>query len=365
MKLKIAIVGLGNMGATHARSLRQVENVELVGVCDVDAERALKIGEEIDVAAFLDASQMMQESGAQAVLIATPHPFHRAACEEAAASGLHVLCEKPLAVHVADADAMLESCKRAKVLLGVMFQQRAEPSRRAMKRLSDENAIGEIYRVAMSAPWYRPQSYYDSGDWRGTWSGEGGGILMNQAPHSLDQLLWLGLKPQSVQAIASTRLHNIEVENTALAILDYGGGRSGMLSTSTAEISASERIEIFGDKGVLHWENGVLRIYEAESALSQHLQTSTEHFGSIAGKWRNIETQNEPNGGHNAVVHAFADAVLSNDASKMIACGEDSVASLELANAILLAGTTRREVKFPLNRAAYLALLEELQRGER
>ncbi len=374
-KLKIGIIGLGNMGATHARNLPQVENVEVVGVCDVDAERALKIGEETDIAAFSDASQMMQESGCQAVLIATPHPFHRAACEEAASRGLHVLCEKPLAVHVADADAMVESCKRANVMLGVVFQQRTETSRRAMKNLISQGAIGEIYRVAMSAPWYRPQFYYDSGAWRGTWNGEGGGILMNQAPHSLDQLLWLGLPPQSVQALVSTRLHNIEVENTALAILDYGNGATGTLSTSTAEILGSERIEIFGEQGVLSWENGKLHHYIGETSLTEHLQTSNEAFGSIKGDWHDVDIETTANhgetapggastGGHNAIVYAFADAVTSNDESKLIARGEDGVASLELANAILMAGITRREVSFPLDRVAYQELLAKLQNGE-
>ncbi len=375
MKLQIGIVGLGNMGAVHARNLGKIDNVELVGICDVDAERALQIGEEVDVAAYLQPSQMMQESGCTAVLIATPHPFHREVCEEAANRGLHVLCEKPLAVHVADADAMVQSCHQAGVMLGVVFQQRTEPPRRAMKRIIVSGELGEIYRMAMTAPWYRPQFYYDSGAWRGTWSGEGGGILMNQAPHSLDQLLWLGLPPQSVQAITSTRLHSIEVENTALAILDYGLGATGMLSTSTAEVLGSERLEIFGDKGVLQFENGKVRHYQAKSSLSQHLQTSTEAFGSIGGEWREVDFENEKaedgakpggaqSGGHNAVVHAFAEAVLSGDQSKLIARGEDGVASLELANAILMAGIMRREVQFPLDRAAYKDVLSKLQSGE-
>lgn len=375
MKLPIGLVGLGNMGAVHARNLRKIDNVELVGICDVDSERALKIGEEVDVAAYSDAGQMMQESGCQAILIATPHPFHREVCEEAAGRGLHILSEKPLAVHVADADAMVQACAKANVLLGVVFQQRTEPPRRRMKRIIESSELGEIYRVAMTAPWYRPQFYYDSGAWRGTWNGEGGGILMNQAPHSLDQLLWLGPKPQSVQAITSTRLHNIEVENTALAILDYGKGATGMLSTSTAEVLGSERLEIFGDKGVLQFENGKLRHYAAKSSLSEHLRTSTEAFGTIGGEWRDVDFENgkaedgaKPGGaqlgGHNAVIHAFAEAVLSGDASKLIARGEDGVASLELANAILMASITRREVHFPLDRAAYKDVLAKLQSGK-
>ncbi len=374
-KLKMAVLGLGNMGQTHARNLDQILNVELVAVADLDAERALQFAEELGVPAFNDVETLLAQSGCEALLIATPHPFHRAACEAAARQGVHVLCEKPLAVQVREADAMVEVCRANKVMLGVVFQQRIDSSRRAMKTLIDSGAIGEIYRIAMTAPWYRPQIYYDSGAWRGTWKGEGGGILMNQAPHSLDQIIWLGGAPQSVQAIASTRLHTIEVENTATALFEYSNGATATFTTSTAEVLGFERIEIYGDKGVLRWENNKLQHYQAAQSLSENLRTNTEAFGSIGGQWHDVdveETQTQSGsapggsqslGGHNAVIGAFADAVLSNDESRLIARGEDGVASLELANAILLAGMGEQKVRLPLDRQAYADTLEKLQSG--
>ena len=376
MKLKIAVLGLGNMGREHARNIGQLPNVELVAVADVDSERALKMSEELSVAAFNDYDTLLEQSGCEAVLIATPHPFHRESCEAAARKGIHVLCEKPLAVQVADADAMVEVCKANNVMLGVVFQQRAEGSRRAMKKLIDEGAIGEIYRIAMTAPWYRPQVYYNSGAWRDTWNGEGGGILMKQAPHSLDQMIWLGGAPKSVQALASTRLHAIEVENTATSLIEYSNGATATFTTSTAEVLSFERIEVYGDKGVLRWENGKLQHYAAAESLSENLKTNDQPFGTIAGEWHDVEPEPMPGfggaapggsqsiSGHNAIIAYFADAVLSNDDSKLIARGEDGVASLQLANAILLAGVTHQEVQFPLDRQAYGEALEKLQSGE-
>jgi predicted dehydrogenase len=232
-----------------------------------------------------------------------------------------------------------------------------------MKRLIDEGALGNLHRISMTAPWYRPQSYYDAGAWRGTWKGEGGGILMNQAPHSLDQFVWLGGVPQRVQAIASTRLHNIEVENLALAIFDYGDGKIGWLYTSTAELPGGERIEVAGDKGALVWENGKVRHMQTEQPLSEHLRTSQERFGSMKSEWHDVELDDAPEG-HMEVVKAFARAVRGNDPSQMIANGEDGLRSLEMANSILMAGYKRKEIELPLNRKKYEQMLKKLQKGE-
>jgi predicted dehydrogenase len=306
---------------------------------------------------------MLCEAGLDAVIIATPHYFHPPIAEFAAKQGVHVLSEKPIAVSVAAADRMVNACREANVLLGVMFQQRLDAPRATMKRLLDGGALGEIHRVSLTVPWYRPQVYYDSGAWRGTWKGEGGGILMNQAPHSLDQLVWLGGSPQRVQAMASTRLHRIEVENTATALLDYGGGKTGWFYASTAEIPGGERFEIAGDRGILTLDENGLRFYELEQSLREHLNTCEEKFGSPPGRWRDVEIA-DTGGGHKEVIRAFARAVSSGDAAQMVASGDDGLRALELANAILLAGYTRREVNLPLSRSDYEQMLEQLQKGE-
>jgi predicted dehydrogenase len=175
--------------------------------------------------------------------------------------------------------------------------------------------------------------------------------------------VWLGGVPQRVQSIASTRLHNIEVENLALAIFDYGDGKIGWLYTSTAELPGGERIEVAGDKGALVWDGGKVRHLQTEQPLSEHLRTSQEKFGSIKGEWRDVELDDAPSG-HMEVVRAFARAVRENNPALMIANGEDGLHSLEMANAILMAGYKRKEVEFPLDRQKYEKMLKKLQKGE-
>jgi predicted dehydrogenase len=361
-KVRFGVVGIGGMGEVHACNIPRLEECELVAVADVNEAKLQQVAEETGARPYKNYRQMLRKTELDAVIIATPHYFHPPIAEFAAKCGVHVLSEKPIAVSVAAADKMVNACRENNVFLGVMFQQRTEPLRLKMKAIIESGELGEIHRVSMSAPWYRPQAYYDSGAWRGTWKGEGGGILMNQAPHSLDQFLWLGGAPQKIQAIASTRWHSIEVENLAMAIMDYGDGKVGSLYASTAEVPGGERIEIAGDNGVLVFD-GKLRFFELEQPLREHLTTSSGTFDHPKGYWRDIEVENG-GGGHNEVIRAFARAVRDNDASQMIADGEDGLRALELANAILLAGYTRREVQLPLSRPRYERMLKQLQRGE-
>ena len=350
------------MGGNHARSFADMEEATLVAVADVNAETADKVAQETGAKAFASAEELIEKGDVEAILIATPHFFHPPVAMHAAAHGVNVLSEKPLAVTVAAADAMVEAADKAGVLLGVMFQQRINSTRAKMKQMVESGALGELHRISMTAPWYRAQSYYEGGAWRGTWKGEGGGILMNQAPHSVDQFLWLmGEAPHGVQAMAQTRLHNIEVENTAMALVDFGPGKMGYFYASTAEVPAGERVELAGDKGLLVLDNG-LRFFELETPISQHLPTATNGFEAPKGQWRDIEIDT-PKGEHTDVTRAFARAVRAKDPSLMVATGRDGVKALELANAILMAGYTHREVEFPVDRNAVDAMLKNLQEG--
>ncbi len=361
--VKFGVIGVGGIGAVHAALLAQGEETQLVAVADVDQGRAERVARETGARPFCDYRLLVEASGAEAVIVAAPHPLHPAMAEDAARRGLHVLCEKPLATSVAAADRMLETCRRSGVLLGTVFQQRADPSRRAMKRLLEAGALGPLHRVSMEVSFYRPHAYYASAPWRGTWRGEGGGILM-QAAHAFDQLAWLGGLPLGVQALTLTRLHDIEVENTAHALFDYGGGKSGWLYTSTAEVHSSERIEIAGDRGALLWEDGRLRHLSLPTSMSQHALSATRVFQGIGGTWRDIEVEaasedfDEP---YRQVIRAFARAVRQGEPSLMLASGEDGLRSLELANAVLLAGRCRQEVALPLDRDRYERLLQTLQ----
>lgn len=360
--VKFGVIGVGGMGGSHARNLRDVAEVEVVAVADANEEMARQVGAEIGAQSYSDYKALIRAGEVEAIIIATPHYFHPPIAIYAAQRGIHVLSEKPVAVSVAAADKMVAACDKAGVKLGVMFQQRTEASRRKMHDLLAGGELGALHRVSMVVPWYRPQAYYNSGAWRGTWSGEGGGVLMNQAPHSMDQFVWMGGLPERVQGIATTRLHDIEVENTALAIFDYGDGKIGWLYASTAEVPGGERIEVAGDKGVLVWEGGKLRQFVLEQPLTEHLNTSTEQFGSPRGHWQDVPVANEPSG-HLEVIRVFARAVRQDDASLLIATGEDGLRSLELANAMLLAGYTRQEVPLPLNRGRFERMLKQLKAG--
>ncbi len=361
--VRLGIIGLGNMGAVHARSIAAIPEATLVAVADQNLALARTIAGETGVRAFPDAKALLESGEVEAVLVATPHFSHPDITFQAANKGVHVLCEKPLTVSVSAANTMVSACERAGVLLGVMFQQRTSPARTELKKMIERGELGSLHRINMVAPWYRTQAYYDSGSWRGTWQGEGGGILMNQAPHSLDQFVWLfGRSPQFVQAICDTRLHTIEVENLAVAICDYGDGVTGQFYASTSDIPTGECVEIAGDRGLVCLDERGLRFFELETPLSDHLKTAKGGFDAPAGAWRTIATGGDEQS-HPAVIAAFARAVRAGDASLLVADGRAGRAALELANAILLAGYTRREVALPLDSAAFDDMLSQLQAG--
>lgn len=362
--VRFGVVGVGGMGGNHAKGFANLEEATLVAVADVDGDTSARVAAETGATTYASAEELIEKGDVEAVIIATPHFFHPTVAMLAASRGIHVLSEKPVAVTVSAADAMVQAAEAAGTLLGVVFQQRTEPLRLKMKAMIDGGELGEIHRVAIFAPWYRPQAYYAGSAWRGTWKGEGGGILMNQAPHTFDQFAWLGGSPKSVQAIATTRLHDIEVENTGIAIFDYGNGKVGSFYASTAEVPGSERFEIAGDGGILQLADGKLNFFQLEQPLAQHLTTETEMFAKPKGAWRTIEVEETPSG-HLEVTRAFARAIRANDPTLMVADGREGVRALELANAVLLAGFTRKQVDFPLDRAAVDHMLKLLQDGVR
>jgi len=360
--VKFGVIGVGGMGGTHCKSLHEMPETELAAVADVNEETARVVGEKYDAPFFTDTKKLIRSGGVEAIIIVTPHYFHPPIAQYAARHGVHVLSEKPIAVSVKAADKMVRDCHVEGVLLGINFQQRTESWRKKVHDLVHSGAIGTIHRISMTAPWYRTQNYYDSGAWRGTWKGEGGGVLMNQAPHSLDQFLWIGGQPQSIQAIATTRLHTIEVENNVAAICDYGNGKVGTFYVSTAEAGTPETLEVVGDKGALIWREGKLRQLKLSPSITEHVKTGAM-WDRPEGSWSEVALPEDRGGRPDLVLSAFARAVRKNNPALMIADGEDGVRALELANSLLLAGYTRREVKLPLDRNTFERMLKKLQNG--
>jgi predicted dehydrogenase len=253
-KVKLGIIGLGNMGTSHVKCIQAGEapDIELSAVADQLAARrewaASYLSQGVPV--FGDGLELIKSGKCDAVLIATPHYQHPSLSIEALKAGLHVMCEKPAGVYTKQVREMNEfAASRQNLVFGMMFNQRTNCVFRKMHELVKGGTLGAIKRVSwIITDWYRPQIYYDSGDWRATWDGEGGGVLLNQCPHNLDLLQWICGMPSAVRAFCHNgKWHNIEVEDDVTAYLEYPGGATGTFITSTAEIgraSCRERVSV-------------------------------------------------------------------------------------------------------------------------
>lgn len=363
--LRIGVIGVGVMGGDHARKLKagKARGAVLAAICDSDPLRldALK---ELAVPAFDHHLALLDSGLCDAVIVATPHYWHPPQTIAAARRGIHVLCEKPIAVTIGPARQMVAECRRAGVVFGVMFMQRLRPWTRKMLQIVKSGQLGEIFRVSMiGSSWYRSQFYYSLGAWRGTWVGEGGGILMNQAPHSLDQYQEVAGLPKQVIAHVQTRTHSIEVENTANAILDYGDGKVGYFYATTAESPGKEELIVSGSKATLVAAGGQLRLARLKMPLDTHIHTSQQAFGHPGFDWREIAVAGQ-DPSHMGVVSQFVKAV--RDGAPLVADGQDGINEVELCNAIYLAGFSGKPVSLPLDETAIEKLITRLarQRGK-
>jgi predicted dehydrogenase len=352
------------MGGEHLKASHgKLEEARFTALCDVNETALREKSAQYGLPAFASYEEMIDSGACDAVLIATPHPFHAPVAIYAAGRGLHVLSEKPIAVTVSQADTMIAAAREHGVLLGIMFQTRTEPIYRAAHRLLSSGELGPLYRtVLIASHWFRSQRYYDSGAWRGTWKGEGGGIMMNQAPHSLDLLIWLGGQPRSVIAEAITRGHTIEVEDTVSALLDYGGGHSGYFYTTTAQWPGQNRFEFTGERGQLVIEDGALRLYRLARPITDELR-ELPSFTKPQGAWEDVPLEEEEPSGHTEVLRRFALSI--REGTPLVADAGDGLRSLELANALLLSGFTHQRVDLPLDRGAYDSFLRDRQAGPR
>jgi len=360
-KVRFGIIGCGGMGSGHAHMIARDRSREfcLTAVADIDPDAAGKVGEALGVETFDDGVALMDSGLVDAVLIATPHYDHPPLAIQAARRRLHVLTEKPMGVTVGPVRAMIAECRRRRVALGVMFQQRLRPEMRKLKRMVDAGTLGAIFRVQMlCSSWYRTQSYYDSGQWRGTWDGEGGGILINQAPHSLDLYQWIAGMPRRVLATVATRDHRIEVENTANALLDFGDGRHGYIYATTAEAPGVEQLMVSGEKGTLVAEKGALRFARLKTPLKKHMMTA-EAWTRPDVTWKDVPL---PKGrtGHIEITRAFARHLLRG--TPMVAAGAEGVNELALSNAIYLSGYKDKPVDLPVDAGEMERLIARLIR---
>ena len=363
-KVRFGIVGVGGMGGHHAAYLNTVAGAQLTALCDIDTQRLATLAKKYEVPTFPEYQQLLDSGLVDAVLIATPHYFHPVITRAAFAKGLHVLSEKPIAVDIKEARKTNElyAAKYSHLKFGVMFQMRTSPVFDKLRQLIAEGELGEITRMTwIASSWFRTWTYYASGGWRATWAGEGGGVLLNQCPHNMDQIQWLlgGMMPSRITAVASiAKTHPIEVEDEVSAILEYPNGAIGHFITTTGEAPGTDYLEICGDRGKLVSQNGKLLFARTRQSVREFLQTSPESFASPE-TW-NIDVPIRPRmaEGHKTITQNFVNSLLKGDA--LMSPGTDGVKGLEIGNAMLMAGLTRKPVDLPMDGDAYQEFLKDL-----
>ena len=316
-KVRIGIVGLGNMGSIHARSMNEVPGAELAAVCDTDAEKRQKIVASTGVEGFDNYQEMIHEAALDAVLIAVPHYSHVPMALEAFEKGLHVLCEKPISVGVKSARKLNDAYtqKYSHLKFALMYQTRTNPVYVKMRDLIAAGELGEITRLTwIVTTWFRSWSYYASGGWRATWSGEGGGVLINQCPHNLDQIGHItGLTPRRVTAVASIgKTHPIEVEDEVSAIIEFTNGAIGHFITTTGEAPGTNRLEIAGDRGKLISENGKLSFHRTRQSVQEINRTTKESFLRVE-TWISDIPLGDKKEGHTVITENFVNAILKDE----------------------------------------------------
>jgi predicted dehydrogenase len=359
-KVRFGVIGVGGMGSGHCSMIPQIPETQLTAVCDVEPNTLQRITQKHEVPGFSNHTELLDSGLVDAVVIATPHYFHPPIAADAFARGIHVLSEKPLAVTVRAADEVIAAAKASGCKFGIMYQMRAEPQNQAAKQIVASGALGEIYRTSLVMGWYRSQAYYNSGGWRATWSGEGGGVLINQAPHLLDLFQWLGGLPASITGNTRTRLHEIEVEDEAYATLEYANGAHGYLYASTTEVPNHNMLEICGDRGKIVLHGNSLKHFSIDRSLREFTVSNTEMWASP--KAAEVPVELPPVGaitGHGAITQNFARAILYGE--PLIAPGEDGLNAVELIDGIILSGKSGKTVSVPVDREAYDRLIAQLQ----
>jgi predicted dehydrogenase len=357
-QVRLGIIGMGNIGKYHADYLlhQKVSRAELVAVADafgpLEAYQALKT--------FKDGGDLIRSGAVDAVIIATPHYQHTTLGIAALEAGLHVIVEKPISVHKADAERLIAAhARRPDLVFSAMFQLRTEPRYVKIKRLITSGELGEIIRVNwIITDWFRTEAYYASGGWRATWKGEGGGVLLNQCPHNLDLIQWLAGMPARVRGFCQLgRYHQIEVEDNVTVYFEYPNGATGVFITSTGEAPGANRLEIAGTRGRLVLEQGRLSFLRNEVPMDEFSRTSKAGFARPDTWQIEVPFDNAP-AQHATITQNFVDAIL--DGSPLIAPAEEGMRSVELANAALYSSLTGQTVELPLDSAAYERKLNEL-----
>lgn len=350
------------MGSHHAKTISagEIKGMELAAVADINPARLEWASKELpaSVKQFSDAITLIHSGEVDAVIVATPHYFHPPLVIESLEAGLHVVCEKPAGVYTKQVREMNAVAEKSDKLFCMMFNQRTHHLYRKMREIVHSGELGAIKRTNwIITDWYRSQSYYDSGSWRATWSGEGGGVLLNQCPHNLDLWQWICGMPSKVTAFCHEgKWHNIEVEDDVTAYVEYPNGATGVFVTSTADTPGTNRFEIMLEGGKLVCEKGVLTLDRLEQNEREFNATYTGGFGEPKHEIVPLETDGQ-SPQHAGILQNFANAILHGE--PLLARGEEGIFGLTLSNAMHLSSWLGKTVELPLDEDLYYAELSK------
>ncbi len=361
-KVRFGIVGIGNMGSSHAKNLYdgKIENAQLISVCDID-EIKRKWAEEnlIGVKVFGDYSELLSSDDIDAVIIATPHYLHPVVAIDAFKRGLNVLTEKPAGVYVQKVEEMNTEAEKSGKVFGIMYNQRTNPIFRKARELLLSGETGELKRVVwIITNWYRRQEYYDSGSWRATWKDEGGGVLINQCPHNIDILQWIVGMPSKVSAHCYYgKYHDIEVEDDVSAFFEFPNGATGALFTSTGENPGTNRLEISCDKAKIVIEQGKLSMWKYSVSEKEYRNYSRDDFKALQCEYSEYIPEPNDSSAHNMILQNFVNSILYGE--ELISPGYDGIKGLSISNAIHLSDWTGKTIELPLDSEEHMRFLME------
>lgn len=362
--IRLAVIGVGAMGSQHVKDIQSMSGVQLSAICDLIPERMDAITSSSTTKSFTNYQEMLNLMELDGVLISTPHYQHTPIAVDCFQKGIHVLTEKPIAAHLSDGKIMVRAYKEAlkhhsNLKFAIMFQQRTYGYWKKIRSMIDNGELGKLIRATwIITNWFRNQSYYDNGDWRATWKGEGGGVLINQCPHNLDLFQWFFGMPEKVTGLAAIgKYHDIEVEDEATAIFEYQNGMIGHFITSTGESPGTNRLEIIGEKGKLVFENNLLKFWKNKVSMLEHIRTSTDPYAFAESVEMEISYEHHGLPGHKIIIENFVNAIRGNE--ELIVQGGEGLNQLHLSNSILLSSLLNKKIHLPMNSELFKRKLEE------
>ncbi len=369
-QVRFGIIGIGNMGGSHMRYLSagKIEGAVLTAVCDNQPEK-LDIAKkyltenhpDLKVSYFEDYKDLMTSGEVDAILIATPHYLHPTIGIEGFKHNLHVLSEKPIGVYTKQVLELYEAAKKSDRVFGIMYNQRTNPLYQKVRQIIQSGELGELKRcVWIITNWYRTQAYYNSGGWRATWKGEGGGVLTNQCPHNLDLWQWMFGMPTKVRGFCyEGKYHDIEVEDDVTAYAEYANGATATFITTTGEAPGTNRLEISGDLGKIVVEGDKLHYTKLASPERKFCFESPNGFDIPEKEEIDLNITRDKNTlyDHQGITLNFTRAILYGE--ELLAPGLEGINGLQISNAIYLSSWLDKTIELPVDPELYFAELSK------